>query len=242
MRRRRFLYAVVMGSGFAAGCIGDGSGQDQPSPTSTERALINTLTTTEEPTTSTRMTKTTTQRHTQMTTTDTPTTKTPSGENSIKSQEVSVCPPFDTSGDRTVCSGTRSEDAQVWLTVAHSGWEVDTTDDTVETNVFTFHNDSDASLRFNPSSWELHKQIDAGWSGNIRQRVGNSVTTVDPNEKFRWSFSRVSHPSPGPRADTEYITVKDDVDEGKYAFMINVPAPTGEEWITLLAVFTLDLV
>lgn len=242
MRRRRFLCAVVAGSGLTAGCIGGESEQGQPSPASTEQTPANTPTTTGKSTTGTQTTEAITRRHTP-TTTDEPTAKTPSRENSTMSQAVSACPPLDTSGDRTVCSSTRSEDAQVWLSVAHSGWEVDTTDSTVETNVFTLHNDSGASLQFNPSDWELHKQIDTGWSGNIRQMVGSSVTTVDPKERFRWSFSRDPHPSPGPGTEnTEYITVEDDIGEGKYAFTMDVPAPAGEEWITLLAVFTLDLV
>lgn len=58
MQRRRFLYAMVAGSGLAAGCMGSGSEPSQSSPTSTERTSADTPDTTEEPTTTTSSTQT----------------------------------------------------------------------------------------------------------------------------------------------------------------------------------------
>jgi hypothetical protein len=174
------------------------------------------------------------------------TADTPVGDNDNRPTATSACPQLNTSTDRMVCSPPQPADASVWLSVAHPTWNVDTTDNTVATNVFTLHNDSETSLKFNPYNWELHKQTDTGWSGNLRQTIGDGFVIVAPDERYRWSFSLVPHPSPNSK-NTEYITVNEGnftfnggINEGKYAFFIGVPAPTDKgEWITCLATFVL---
>lgn len=161
---------------------------------------------------------------------------------------TSACPPFNTSTNQTVCYPPQPENAPIWLSVAHPSWEVNTTDTTVETNVFTLHNNSDTNLKFNPYNWKLHKRTDTGWSDNLRQTIGDGFVIVAPDERYRWSFSLIPHPSPNAK-NTEYITVnegnftfKGGIDERKYAFLISVPDSTSkEEWITCIATFTLSI-
>lgn len=163
---------------------------------------------------------------------------TPTGEPGRETTTAWDCPPFDTGADRTVCARAGSSAGPVALTVAHPDWTVDTTDDVVEANVVTLHNASSASLRFNPHAWELHERTAGGWSSIEREAVGDGVVTVEPDTTYRWSVSRVPHPSPNVE-DTAYVTA--DIDPGTYAFLVRVPEPTGDGRVAHLAVFRLSV-
>lgn len=171
-----------------------------------------------------------------------------------QSTTTPVCPPFETSGDRTICYRTHagSSDEPVWLSVARPDWTVDASDTTIETNSFTLHNDSETNLRFTAGSWELHKQTDTGWT-TVPQNGGTGVVTVESGETYRWSLSRNVRPSesvsPSPSSSdspsststerTEHVMA--DIDAGRYAFVVRVPSPHGDGSLDCLALFTLTL-
>jgi hypothetical protein len=151
-----------------------------------------------------------------------------------------VCPPFETDADRTICFRTRSDSESIWLGVSHADWTIDTTDDTIETNSFKLHNESDTTLRFNPHSWELyeqqHKQTSTKWKEFSRQD-GSDHVSLAPNETYHWSLSRQPHPSPNTE-HTDYITA--DIDTGRYAFVVRIPDPRRDASIACLARFSLE--
>lgn len=173
------------------------------------------------------------------------------GKQSDGHASTSVCPPFETSGDRMVCYRTHSGsgDEPVWLSVDRPDWTIDTSNTTTETNTFTLHNNSETNLRFTAGSWELHNQTDTGWT-TVPQNGGTGVVTVESGETHRWSLGRNVHPSsypslsPSPSSSptteqTEYVTA--DIDAGRYAFVVRVPSPHGNGTLDCLALFTLTL-
>lgn len=157
------------------------------------------------------------------------------------------CPPFETSGDQTVCYRNHSGDEPIWLSVARPDWTIDTSDTAVETNSFTLHNDSETNLRFTAGGWELHKQTDSGWT-TVPQNGGTGVVTVESGDTHQWSLSRSIHPSPAPEPASssssptersEHVTA--DIDAGRYAFVVRVPSPHGSGSVDCLALFSLTL-
>lgn len=144
------------------------------------------------------------------------------------------CPPFETGADRSVCSRTRS-DEPIWLSVAHSEWEILKGDNTIDTNVFTLHNESEASLRFNPHGWELYEKGREGWTMVKHGNRNDGGVSLKSGEMYRWSLSRVDHPTPNV-AHTEYITA--DINLGQYGFVVRVPDSYIDESIACLAMFS----
>lgn len=161
MQRRRFLYAVVAGSGLAAGCVADSSGQNQPSSTSAEQTPTNTPTTTEESTASTQTTETTTHRHTPTTegtrteSTQTNTPKEPTEETQKTAEQ----------GDQyTPLTDHYHSDTIVY---DHDQLRLHACDSAVrpgETTTFTITNTGDSSITLgchNPTT--IQKQVDGEW-------------------------------------------------------------------------------
>lgn len=151
--------------------------------------------------------------------------------------QTPACPPFDTDTDRTVCYRTQSDDEPIWISVSHPDWTIVVGDNTVETNIFTLHNESDTDLRFNPHNWALYEEMSTDWK-KISEDGNNGAVTIASGGTYRWSLSRVSHPSPNSE-NTEYITV--DVGVGKYAFLVNVPDSLGDGSLACIAVFSVHI-
>lgn len=145
------------------------------------------------------------------------------------------CAPFETNVDKTVCYDSKSRFANVWLGVSSPDWTVNPSNDTVETNVFTLHNESDNSLPFDPHAKELYEQTDSGWK-EITLPGRNSIMTLDPGETYHWSLSRTSQSSQNA-TNTDYITV--DLDAGEYALLIEIRGPNS---LTLACVARFSLI
>jgi hypothetical protein len=163
------------------------------------------------------------------------------GDGGDNSTTTPVCPPFDTDANRTICFRTHSDDKPICLSVSHADWTIDTTDNAVETNSFTLHNESDSTLRFDPRSWKLyeqpHNQTSAKWK-RVSRQDGTDRASQNSGETYRWSLSRLSHPSPNAE-HTDYITA--DIDTGRYAFVVRVSDPRKNDSIACLAIFSLTL-
>jgi hypothetical protein len=144
------------------------------------------------------------------------------------------CPPFEIGADRSVCSRTRS-DEPIWLSVAYSAWDILKGDNTVDTNVFTLHNESGASIRFNPHEWKLYEKRKESWTMIKRGNGDDGSVVLKSGEVYRWSLSRVNHPTPNA-AHTGYITA--DISTGQYGFVVRVSDPHNDESIACLAVFS----
>lgn len=171
-------------------------------------------------------------------TTTTPTRKSQK-DNGDNATTTPVCPPFDTDADRTICFRTRSK--SIWLSVSHPDWTIDTTENGIETNSFTLHNELGTSLRFDPHNWKLYeqfqKQTNTMWKEISRHNESNHAVLA-PSETYHWSLSLQPHPSPNAE-HTDFITA--DLDTGRYAFVVRIPNPHEDASIACLAMFSLTL-
>jgi|GEM_PF-3665473 len=127
------------------------------------------------------------------------------------------CPSFASDPDRTVCWPTEDRlESRVYLNASIPVFEPDPDDSVVESLEFVLHDQHpDHPVEVTPDDWRIHRRTTAGWSPVASESSTESRETIRPGERYTWSLTFQTHPTPQP-ADTTYIV--ESLEDGTYAF------------------------
>lgn len=128
-----------------------------------------------------------------------------------------ACPSFATDPDRTVCwpSADRIR-SQVYLNASIPVFEPDPDDSTVETLEFVLHDQHpERVVGVDPHDWHIARPTAGGWSRVASGSESDAWRIIAPGERYTWSLSLRSHPTPRTD-DTTYLVQA--LDDGTYAF------------------------
>ncbi len=151
-------------------------------------------------------------------------TVTPAPPASAKEIEDYDCPPY---GDQNniICSHTvETDSASVYLLPSQ------TVGKSPESLTLTFYNNSVTELNFNPFSWTIRFKDSSGWTEIEQKSSGSGKVTVAPGDTVAWSFEEA----------VGYINEAVAIGSGTYTAEINVPDPSTDDWITCLALFSIQ--
>ncbi|MEF8856057.1 MAG: hypothetical protein V5A16_01410 [Haloplanus sp.] len=133
------------------------------------------------------------------------------------SQVAGACPSVAADAERTVCWPPAGRiRSRVYLNASVPLFEPDPDASTTDTLEFVLHDQHpDRPVGVDPDGWRLHRRTPDGWERVASGESSGRWRTIEPGQRYTWSLSLDSHPT--PRADdTTFLSRA--LDDGTYAF------------------------